>query len=178
MSAAAARVKLAQGEPDLSAGSDDAQRRREEDKARAHEAQDLPLPAAALPADLAPPKQAAIDQAPAAPLAPAQIPDPDAAHLQKHGAGLGAASISIDHPELGEMDLVVQSENGRIEVRAVLETPQAAQVLRAHESALRYGIQQAGMTFGALRVRARTGDGGTIKARDNSKRRRDHEWEA
>jgi flagellar hook-length control protein FliK len=88
------------------------------------------------------------------------------------------AAISIEHPELGSMDVVVQNENGRIDVRATLETPRAAAVLRAHESALRYGVQQAGMTLGALRVNARTGEAKIDKSRDVTKRRRERDWEA
>jgi len=113
---------------------------------------------------------------------PAVLPDPDAAMMGKlsRGQGINAANISIEHPELGAMDLVVQSENGRVEVRATAETPKAAAVLRAHESALRYGIQQAGMTFGALKVRSRGAEGPeAVKTREASKqRRRNHEWEA
>lgn len=113
---------------------------------------------------------------------PAALPDPDAAQMGKlaRGEGINAANISIEHPELGAMDLLVRSENGRVEVRATAETPKAAAVLRAHESALRYGIQQAGMTFGALKVRSRGADGpDAVKTRDTIKqRRRNHEWEA
>jgi hypothetical protein len=111
--------------------------------------------------------------------APVLVQDPDAAAMGKlaRGEGVNAAAISIDHPEFGAMDVVVQNENGRIDVRATLETPKAAAVMRAHESALRYGIQQAGMTFGALRVRSRGEEPTQLKPRDSVKRRRS-EWEA
>jgi hypothetical protein len=111
--------------------------------------------------------------------APVLVQDPDAAAMGKiaRGEGVNAAAISIDHPEFGAMDVVVHNENGRIDVRATLETPKAAAVMRAHESALRYGIQQAGMTFGALRVRSRGQEPTQLKQRDSVKRRRS-EWEA
>jgi hypothetical protein len=111
--------------------------------------------------------------------APVLVQDPDAAAMGKlvRGEGVNAAAISIDHPEFGAMDVVVHNENGRIDVRATLETPKAAAVMRAHESALRYGIQQAGMTFGALRVRSRGEQPTQLKPRDSVKRRRS-EWEA
>jgi flagellar hook-length control protein FliK len=106
-------------------------------------------------------------------------PDPDAAQMGQiaRGESLNAA-VSIEHPELGSMDVLVRNENGRIDVRATLETPRAAAVLRAHESALRYGVQQAGMTLGALRVNARTGETKVERSRDVPKRRRERDWEA
>jgi hypothetical protein len=111
---------------------------------------------------------------------PVVLPDPDAAAMGKiaRGEGVNGASISIEHPELGSIDVVVQSEKGRVDVRAVLDTPRAAAVLRAHESALRYGVQQAGMTFGALRVRSRNGETEPNKGQGSVKRRRSKEWEA
>jgi hypothetical protein len=173
--AAAMRVKLAQG-----AGNarDALTQERDEREPALREQLELPLPHAFMQPELAPAAKEAPVAQPATPLPVLPQPlDPDAVLAGKPGQT--GASITIDHPELGAMDLLVQSQNGRIEVRATLETPHAAQVLRAHESALRYGLQQAGMTFGALRVRTRTGDGETVKARDNVKqRRRDHEWEA
>jgi flagellar hook-length control protein FliK len=176
VNASSTRVKLAEGVASTSGALDQAARERDDELLQARELLELPLSPAAVQPEPAPRRDAAVGQAMAAivPVAP-QLVDAD---VQPGQAGLGGATISINHPELGAMDLLVQSQNGRIEVRAVLETPHAAQVLRAQESALRYGIQQAGMTFGALRVRARTGDGETVKARDNTKRRRDHEWEA
>jgi hypothetical protein len=172
--AVAMRVKLAEG-----AGNarDALTQERDEREPALREQLELPLPHALMQPELAPAKETPVAQ-PASPMPVLPQPlDPDA--LQAGKPGQTGASITIDHPELGPMDLLVQSQNGRIEVRAILETPHAAQVLRAHESALRYGIQQAGMSFGALRVRTRTGDGETVKARDNVKqRRRDHEWEA
>ena len=145
-----------------------------------HEAKAAAEPSAAEPAPVA------------LPLPTPSIADPDAAMMGKlaRGEGVNAANISIDHPELGAMDLLVQSENGRVEVRATAETPKAAAVLRAHESALRYGIQQAGLTFGALKVRSRGGEGpaaskrAVARASDDGtrgtvkQRRRNHEWEA
>ncbi|HEX6240439.1 MAG TPA: hypothetical protein VFZ61_06080, partial [Polyangiales bacterium] len=126
--------------------------------------------------------EAPADAAPVPLPSPQLIQDPDAAMMGKiaRGEGVNAAAISIDHPDFGAMDLVVENENGRIDVRAVLETPKAAAVMRAQESALRYGIQQAGMTFGALRVRSRGEEPTQLKARDNTKssRRPGHEWEA
>jgi hypothetical protein len=140
-----------------------------------HQLQHLDMQAeAGAPVELAAPKQAEMPVS-----VPAPLPDPDAAMMGKlaRGESLNAA-ISIEHPELGSLDLVVENANGRIDVRATLETPRAAAVLRAHESALRYGVQQAGMTFGALRVRARTGEAQVDRSRDVSKRRRDRDWEA
>jgi len=172
--AAAQRVKLAQG----AGNAQDAMlQQRDEREPALRDQLELPLPHAFVQPELAPRNSTSVEQ-PAAPLPVApQTLDPDAVQMGKPGQN--GASITIDHPELGAMDLLVRSQNGRIEVRAILETPHAAQVMRAQESALRYGIQQAGMTFGALRVRTRSGDGETVKARDNVKqRRRDHEWEA
>jgi Flagellar hook-length control protein FliK len=172
--AATARVKLAEG---AASAQDAMARQRDEREPAPRDQLELPLPHALPQPELAPrnapPLEASASPLPALP----QLLDPEAAQAGKPGQ-MGAA-ITIDHPELGAMDLLVQNQNGRIEVRAILETPHAAQVLRAHESALRYGIQQAGMTLGALRVRTRSADGETVKARDTVKqRRRDHEWEA
>jgi hypothetical protein len=122
-----------------------------------------------------------VNTPPPAPTAnvPAPPPDPDAALMGKLARGESMnAAVSIEHPELGSMDVVVESANGRIDVRATLDTPRAAAVLRAHESALRYGVQQAGLTFGALRVNARTGETKSERSRDALKRRRDRDWEA
>jgi hypothetical protein len=128
------------------------------------------------------PSDVPVDAAPAPLPSPQLVQDPDAAMMGKlaRGEGVNAAAITIDHPDFGAMDLVVENENGRIDVRAVLETPKAAAVMRAQESALRYGIQQAGMTFGALRVRSRGEEPTQLKGRDNAKssRRPGHEWEA
>lgn len=66
-----------------------------------------------------------------------------------------SASISLHHPDLGPIQLEVHREQGRVEVHAVIETMHAQAVLRANENGLRQGVQQAGMTFNALRVRVR-----------------------
>ncbi|MFM2420529.1 MAG: hypothetical protein RL385_5252, partial [Pseudomonadota bacterium] len=85
---------------------------------------------------------------------PSQVQDAaDAIWLR--GNAPRAASVSMDHPELGPVNLVVQQQGERVDVRAMLETPRAANILRAQESALKYGLQQAGMTLGSLRVRTR-----------------------
>jgi DNA primase small subunit len=178
-------VKVEERAANVAQSLDTAALRRQEDERRGdvREMIEVPQPhfqhhvelqaEAPAPADATP--------APSAPLhAPAPPPDPDAAMMGKiaRGESLNAA-VSIEHPELGSMDVLVENQNGRIDVRATLETPRAAAVLRAHESALRYGVQQAGMTFGALRVNARTGETKADRSRDvTNKRRRDRDWEA
>jgi hypothetical protein len=74
-------------------------------------------------------------------------PDPTAANEN--------ATISLHHPDLGPIQLEVHREQGRVEVHAVIESSHAQAVLRANESGIRQGVQQAGMTFNALRVRVR-----------------------
>ncbi|MET0339909.1 MAG: flagellar hook-length control protein FliK [Polyangiales bacterium] len=68
------------------------------------------------------------------------------------------ASISLHHPDLGPIQLQVHRNQGRVEVHAVIESAHAEAVLRANESGIRYGVQQSGMTLGALRVRMRDSD--------------------
>ncbi|HEX5656302.1 MAG TPA: flagellar hook-length control protein FliK [Polyangiales bacterium] len=65
------------------------------------------------------------------------------------------ATISLHHPDLGPIQLEVHRDQGRVEVHAVIESHHAQAVLRANESGIRQGVQQAGMTFNALRVRVR-----------------------
>lgn len=176
-------VKVEERTANVSQALDAAVLRRQEDERRGdvREMIEAPQPHfqqhVEMPADAPAPAEAAPAATPLP--APAPQPDPDAAMMGKIARGESLnASVSIEHPELGSMDVLVQNQNGRIDVRATLETPRAAAVLRAHESALRYGVQQAGMTFGALRVNARTGEAKVDRSRDVQKRRRDRDWEA
>ncbi|MET0287561.1 MAG: flagellar hook-length control protein FliK [Polyangiales bacterium] len=93
---------------------------------------------------------------PAAPAAPVQeLPDIVFQGRPDPTAATENASISLHHPDLGPIQLEVHREQGRVEVHAVIESQHAQAVLRANESGIRQGVQQAGMTFNALRVRVR-----------------------
>jgi Flagellar hook-length control protein FliK len=120
------------------------------------------------------------DNTPAPPETPLPLPSEvqDAADaIWLRGQGPKAAAVSVQHPELGTMNLVVQQEAGRVDVRAVLETPKAAVILRAQESAIKYGLQQAGMTLSSLRVKTRE-ETETPRARELARKRRTDGWEA
>jgi hypothetical protein len=108
---------------------------------------------------------------------PSQVQDAaDAIWLR--GNAPRAAAVSLEHPELGPMNLVVQQQGERVDVRAMLETPRAANILRAQESALKYGLQQAGMTLGSLRVRTREETTTPARAREIVRKRRGEGREA
>jgi flagellar hook-length control protein FliK len=81
------------------------------------------------------------------------------------------ASISLHHPDLGPIQLEVHRELGRVEVHAVIETQHAQAVLRANENGIRQGVQQAGMTFNALRVRLRSEEQPTSRGSQERRRR-------
>lgn len=84
---------------------------------------------------------------------PPELPDVDFARLP-NGPAQGA-SISLHHPDLGPIEIQVQRTLDKIEVSAVLQSTHAEAVLRANETGIRLGVQQSGMTFGALRLRVR-----------------------
>ncbi len=120
-------------------------------------------------------QQTVLQNQPAAPAAPVQElpdivfqgrpPDPTAATEN--------ASIALHHPDLGPIQLEVHRELGRVEVHAVIETQHAQAVLRANESGIRQGVQQAGMTFNALRVRLRGEEQPSNNRPGQERRRRD-----
>jgi hypothetical protein len=114
----------------------------------------------------------AAQPAPNVPLAapaPAELPD-----VQFLGrppdANTENASIAIHHPDLGPIQLEVHRDQGRVEVHAILDTVHAEAVLRANERGIRQGVQQSGMTFGALRVRVR-GEESTARPVQTRRRR-------
>jgi hypothetical protein len=109
---------------------------------------------------------------PAAPAAPVQeLPDIVFQGRPDPTAATENATISLHHPDLGPIQLEVHRELGRVEVHAVIESQHAQAVLRANENGIRQGVQQAGMTFNALRVRVR-GEEPTSNNRPGQERRR------
>ena len=89
---------------------------------------------------------------------PVQIPDLPDLEFARAPVQPENASISLQHPDLGPIQLQVHRTQGRVEVHALIESQHAEAVLRANESGIRYGVQQSGMTLGALRVRMRDGE--------------------
>jgi hypothetical protein len=76
------------------------------------------------------------------------------AHVERTPQGERAA-LSVQHPELGVVELEVLCRNGRVEVHALLASPHAAAVLRANESEVRRGVQASGLVFRGLKLRVR-----------------------
>lgn len=114
----------------------------------------LPLQVQPSPVREAPPPDLAPARAPL-PVAPPPV-DPELEFARLPEAAPQSASISLHHPDLGPIQIQVQRAHDRVEVSAVIESTHAEAVLRANESGIRQGVQQSGMTFGALRVRVRS----------------------
>jgi hypothetical protein len=92
------------------------------------------------------------------PAVPVAVPVPEQTDIEFSRTPVAQpqnASISLHHPDLGPIQIQVQRMHDRVEVSAVIESAHAEAVLRANESGIRIGVQQSGMTFGALKVKLR-----------------------
>lgn len=95
------------------------------------------------------------------------VPVPVAPHLPEmaesmaHDATLLAvragttehSSVQMVHPDLGAVSLELHTQQGCLEVTAVLQTEAAAKLVQANEQGLRHGAQRGGLSFSGLKVR-------------------------
>ncbi len=70
------------------------------------------------------------------------------------------SSVHIVHPDLGAVSLEVHTQQGCLEVTAVLQTEAAAKLIQANEQGLRHGAQRGGLSFSGLKVRVQGDESG------------------
>lgn len=77
-------------------------------------------------------------------------------------------TVSLSHPQLGDVALQMHKQQGCLEVTAVLQTEAAATVVKSQEHGMRKGAERGGLTFSGLKVRV---DGDTSERNPESVKR-------